>query len=258
MRRGFDPAEKRTALLGSARIRRLLAEPLTSLRATHSLGSWGRSLMNEGIYSIIVGLTSLAQDLIIRANECLESVTASGERPNGYLEHFDEGQNWLSLALARWLLDNEHDARCYQRGLEAWTRYYSGGNLRDKVAISLALPCFLDGGECPKALDIFRQTPNLRPPKPTRPKLEAGLVYIHCAHVAEGEFSQEELVAATRRFLNANVDIWLDGGDATTTARWMKIVYWNGDLSRRPTASAATLRCYDHLPAASAGKDHLK
>ena len=68
--------------------------------------------------------------------------------------------------------------------------------------------------------------------------------YVLARHRLGLEYTDEEVDKALHSFLKRNVrSEWLDRGQQTTAARWMKIAFWKpGD-----DPVATFLKCYDYL-----------
>ncbi len=78
------------------------------------------------------------------------------------------------------------------------------------------------------------------------PRNEAEMAYIHSRHRLGLQYSEEDVQAATHKFLKKNIDSWLGNGHAVRAAEWMKVLYWN-DRNRTLSAKQVLMKCFDYL-----------
>jgi hypothetical protein len=244
----FEPTAIREELLGSTGYEWSLAHDFAEAKAAGGLGGSAHSKLGTAIECFLVGFDEPAERLLRLALKWVEIAIATGERPERYFPNGTEALFFHTKALCNWLLLDVHDAEGFHHFIEhedLWLANSRSGS--DKPVISIVLPTYVDAGAFERALEIFRNTPRLSPPKSWTVRGEAAMAYVVSQYRLGLQYTPTEFETIAARFLKMHVDRWLADGHLDTAAEWMKIVHWN-DAAPPISARQALLKCYDYLP----------
>lgn len=244
----FDREVARELLLGSTGFEWALAADFARAKAVGGLSGNAAANLRTAVECLLVGFDEPAERLLERALEWVQVAIDSGERPQRYFPNGTEALFFHTRALCNWLLLDWHDSDSFGQFVEhedQWLANSKSG--KDKTAVSIVLPTYIDAGAYERASELFRSIPRLSPPTSLVVRGEGAMAYVVSQYRLGLQYSQAEFQAIAARFLKMHVDNWLDDGHYDTAAEWMKIIHWNN--SDPPiSAKQALLKCYDYLP----------
>lgn len=249
----FDPVHERHILLGDCGFEFDLVADIDDAKSTGGRGSSSHAFLGTAIRCLLNGFDRPAVQLLKKARQWVSVALAEKETPKRflhdecYLPDGDAALRYQTLALTNWLLHDEHDAGSYKLFVEHEDRFLDISEVgRDKLSISLLLPIYVDAGECQRALQLFDSSGLTAPKSLGSIRNEGQMAYVLCRYRLGEDFAEPEVGSATGKFLDNNVDGWLNGGHFVRAAEWMKIIYWrNGQAGI--SGKDALLKCYDHL-----------
>lgn len=233
------------------------------------IGNYGIGDIEEYIDQSLVGRTALAYPLLIRGNQRIDQGLAEKEyewfkAPPAQHRH----RLHRARALGYWLEDGmlavEHWNQS-RRFLEAWWRSEKypwtrqdiiREGLDDYMAMAVLGGEDVDykGGFDPyrAGVDMYEHwlgEPGLSPDKVRKPR-ELG--YVLCRHYLNSEFDRDEVLAAGRRVLAANLEShWLENGQILRAAMRLMVVHWHPSVyygEEPPAPVDVLLMAYDDMP----------
>lgn len=241
----FNPTTARELLLGPVGIGYELNADFDSVRAKHSLNAYADSFVDKAIECILVRFDQPAVWLLEKAKKWLLAGIEARENPY----HAADG-GWAmqheSLAQCNWLLTGVHDVESLHQAVASEDRHRSAMPW-DEEEIEVCLPLYYESREHVRVCDIFESVLGKFQPNLSDIQGEGSMVYVMSLHQLGRRYTDDEIQAATQRFLGRFVADWLERGQFPRVARWMKLVYWCGEESQH-AAWQSLLRCYDFLP----------
>lgn len=182
-----------------------------------------------------------------KAHDWLLTAIEVDERPRRYFPHGTESARHFNLAMCNWLMKGVHDGINYQLCIEQHQEYFLGsGHFRDKVAVSLDMPKYVDAGEYRLALSLFEAARMSPPSTLAAVRSEGAMSHAICRRRLGEAWQDQEIEKAISRFLTANINDWLTRGASLRAAEWMKIVHWTEGDQLSP--QDVVLNCYNYLP----------
>jgi hypothetical protein len=198
-----------------------------------------------GIDCLLVGEFTSGHALIQKAYSFFQAAIEHMEVPPGYSRGGTEDFRLREFAMCNWFLHKEHDLESLKEAVRWREIWFEETKNNDKYNVQLTLPGYLDAEEYDTLFRRFKIA-KLAPPKNLRNMRGEGVMsYVLARHRLRLEYSAEEVDKALRSFLKRNMHSeWLDRGQYTTVARWMKIAFWKpGD-----DPIATLLKCYEFMP----------
>ena len=226
-----------------------LNDSYVDAKKAKGLASSASADVTIAVNCLLVGYEEQAFKVAQKAYSWLKEAIDNKEHPNYYFADGTEAMRYENMAILNWLLTKKQDVVSFCEFAKYKDRYLQNEKVwSDKCSINLTLPSYLDGGYYERSLEIYHETPSLKPPKDLRRiKSEANMVYVLSRHYLGQEYTAEQVQSALRTFLNRNVNEWLVRGHSVRAARWMKIAYWN-PAPEKMSPRETILKCYNHLP----------
>jgi len=250
----FDPAHERQILTGDCGYEFDLAADFEQAKTVGGRGSSAHAFLGMAIRCLLQGLTEQASQLLKKSAHWVTIALAESEIPKRYLHderYSPDGEaalRYRTLALCNWLLHDQHDTASFWRFVESEDRFLAVSAAgKNKANVSLLLPTYVDAGAYQRALQLFASTSGLSAPKILGSiRNEGQMSYVLCRYWLGQEYAEGEVTIAVKKFLDRNVDRWLNNGHFVRAGEWMKIVYWQ-EGNAGVSAKDALLKCYQHL-----------
>jgi hypothetical protein len=244
----FDPAKKRVELdREDVGYRTALAIPMEKAIRVGGVAHLGAACLNEGVEALLIGYDSAAEQLLGRAHKLLVHAVEQQEIAHDHQPHGTEALRLNNLALAKWVLFNQHDQADLDLSVKHEALYLKTTKVSEhKVEISLVLPDYVNAGAFRQAVALYLEAGFVPPAKVAGILTEAQMSYVISRHALGADYALAETEAALHAFLRRNVNEWLTRGNFSGAAMWMKIARWNGRTG--VTAKQAIMACYDYLP----------
>jgi len=255
----------------AARSREVTPENMKS--ALHSelplkapIGNFGIGDIRDFITYSLVGFSDEAFPLVTRGNQRIDIALRSGEELGSNL-NFHRTHLHHARAIGTWLelnqLDESHwmDAQRFEEATwryekRPWTRQeiIGEGALADYMVFSVLGGNMFDGDmlSYEAGIDMFEYWVNERDISFKKTLKPHELGYAMCLHYGRQKFDPDDLLAAGRRTLAANLDEhWLGRGQGICAATWLMAVHWyphfHGD-GPMPDPVDTLLKAYDDMP----------
>jgi hypothetical protein len=242
----FDADHERQLLLGPVGFDWRLGLDQAEARSERSMGNHASSFVRMAVQCLVVGFDDPAYQLLQKAKSWLETAIAENEIPRSYFQYGTEASRFRDLALCKWFLDGTHDSASLSRAVSLREQYFETRGA-DKVEVGMVLPIYVEAGDNDLGMRRFESTRGMSPPKSLRNVSGEGrMAYVLCRQHLDGDYVQSDIDEALQRVFRRHMDEWLNHGQATTAARWMKIAHWDRTHSTE-SAKAALLHCYDYV-----------
>ena len=202
MREVFDVAHTRGILDGNVGYRFYLDLDFDALKRASGLGGSADAFLNMAVQCLLVGYDDAATKLIERAITWLNLAIHESERPRDYARGFSEATRYQNLEMGNWLLRGKHNEEYANQFVGHMDRYLlESDSGQDKTGVSLILPGYLGAGAFQQALDRFAGARLFVPRSLSAIRNEGQMCYVFCRHAIRQEYSKEEVVVASERFL---------------------------------------------------------
>lgn len=274
MPKTFDPLELRQSyesfVLGFERVQQ------RSMCPEHTLGSHAMASLSAVVYAWLVGLNAEIRPSLVRSYEWL-SESIDLEETLGESPAFHRAKVYEARGLACWMLHSTNDPqsylgalRCYDvhfqeegfknnpkahtfnyetqrfedlyiRGLPMTNKDILGGSL-----VSYMAAC-AQCGEYERGIRLYERVGGRTDIGPNKIQHPVHYGYWLCKELLQDQQLSARHCEVGRRVLRTYLQgQWLNYGQATTAAHWLKIVYWHTGQEADP--EAILLRSYDDMP----------
>jgi hypothetical protein len=207
--------------------------------------SFGNTILLTGVQCILLGEFNCGVNLLEKARMFVRAAIEQNEIPVDYGRGGTEDFRLREFAQCNWFLDRQHDLEALKEAVKWREIWFEETGDNYKTNVQLTLPNYLNAEEYEILLRRFDVT-KLKPATSlSHIRGEGTMAYVLARHRLGLEYSDDEVANALNTFFKRNMRAtWLDRGQYTTVALWMKIAYWKpGD-----DPIATLLKCYEFMP----------
>lgn len=249
----YDPVLMRTKMLekDDSDPRSMLDYFLARSVTPNAMGNMAASYVDDIIKFWLIGLHNEVAPMLPKIIQWLTTAIEQGE-DFGRFPHYNRYLYHSSFALAKWLQSGDAATQGW-----AATRELALANLTDEVwgkskikteGLDDYLSVCIQAEQYQAGIDGFEKYHGAKKIslKKTLSPREFG--YALCLNEIKPQFAPDDLLAAGRKMLQANLEDhpWLGYGQYSRATQWLKIVYWNNNRTLTPLETI--LKAYDNMP----------
>ena len=220
-------------------------------KTRNGLANSASFFLKRAVECILVDLDGAADELLNKAKHWLQVAIEVSEMPERYVPNRTEQRRHADLALCHWLLYNRHDRENLEHAVLHLERYVGSvpaPSLEGRLV--LAFQIFLEAGEYSRIVKLCEQH-HVFPIPTDLVSCDIGhSTGVMCRMLAQHRLGlacpEEFVTAAVNSFLPAAIESMCDNLQFDLIARWMKLIYWRGELSP-PSAKEALLQSRVYL-----------
>lgn len=208
---------------------------------TSPVGNYACSDLTSVVYGWLVGLDKEFSPVLPRILEWIDKALASHEEKRfGESPEFHLATLHSAKAMALWMLHGENSKADWDQARRSYEGYWQDpkGLLTERgmaIGVDDCMGYAVQAGSFEAGIEVYERYMNNVEPVLSKTLKPREFGYALCLHAVHNRYSREELLAAGRKMLRANLENdWLDRGHSSTAAMWLKIVHWDRDRSLSP------------------------
>ncbi|MGJ7616739.1 hypothetical protein [Variovorax sp. GB4R4] len=213
------------------------------------MGNVAATEVSDVIWIWLVGLASKTRSVLHRNNEWLKFAINADEK-FGVSQDRYRAILYQSMALGQWMETGDDDARLwgFARGHReaGWLeKDILKDSLDDYMAFAVQEGSCNEGAE--SGISMYEKQVGVKDISLKNLLKPRDFGYAACLNLVSRRFDKDEMLAAGKRMLQANLEEkWLGSGQYVRAAMWLKIVYWHQNENFTPLETL--LKAYENMP----------